>query len=137
EPDPKTDEDCLYLNVWAPAKRPRGRGPVVVFISGGGYTPGGQSLSLYWVDRLAKRGVVVVTIAYRLGVLGFLAHPELTAESAHRSSGNYGLMDQAAALAWVKRNVAAFGGDPGRVTIFGQSAGAMSVSQLMASPLAK
>jgi para-nitrobenzyl esterase len=137
EPDPKTDEDCLYLNVWAPAKRPKGRLPVMVFIPGGGYTNGATSLPLYWGDRLAKRGVVVVTIAYRLGVLGFLAHPELTAESAHHSSGNYGLMDQAAALAWVKRNIAGFGGDPGRVTIFGQSAGAMSVSMLMASPLAQ
>jgi para-nitrobenzyl esterase len=137
EPEPKTDEDCLYLNVWAPVKRPHGRLPVMVFIPGGGYTNGATSLPLYWGDRLAKRGVVVVTIAYRLGVLGFLAHPELTAESAHHSSGNYGLMDQTAALAWVKRNIAAFGGDPGRVTIFGQSAGAMSVSMLMASPLAQ
>jgi para-nitrobenzyl esterase len=137
EPDPRTAEDCLYLNVWAPAKRQRGRLPVMVFIPGGGYTNGATSLPLYWGDRLAKRGVVVVTVAYRLGVLGFLAHPELTAESAHHSSGNFGLMDQAAALAWVKRNIAAFGGDPGRVTIFGQSAGAMSVSMLMASPLAQ
>ncbi|HEX3364927.1 carboxylesterase/lipase family protein [Phenylobacterium sp.] len=137
EPDPKTDEDCLYLNVWAPAKRTRGRVPVMVFIPGGGYTNGATSLPLYWGDRLTKRGVVVVTIAYRLGVLGFLAHPDLTAESPHHSSGNYGLMDQAAALAWVKRNIAAFGGDPGRVTIFGQSAGAMSVSMLMTSPPAQ
>jgi len=137
EPDPKTAEDCLYLNVWAPAKRPARKLPVMVFIHGGGYTNGATSLPLYWGDRLAKRGVVVVTLAYRLGVLGYLAHPELTAESPHHSSGNYGLMDQAAALAWVKRNIAAFGGDPGRVTIFGQSAGAMSVSMLMASPLAQ
>ncbi|WP_372786495.1 carboxylesterase/lipase family protein [Phenylobacterium sp.] len=137
EPDPKTAEDCLYLNVWTPATRPAGKLPVMVFIHGGGYTNGATSLPLYWGDRLAKRGVVVVTLAYRLGVLGFLAHPELTAESPHHSSGNYGLMDQVAALAWVKRNIAAFGGDPRRVTIFGQSAGAMSVSMLMASPLAK
>jgi para-nitrobenzyl esterase len=137
EPDPKTAEDCLYLNIWAPAKRPAGKLPVMVFIHGGGYTNGATSLPLYWGDRLAKRGVIVVTLAYRLGVLGFLAHPELTAESPHHGSGNYGLMDQVAALAWVKRNIAAFGGDPGRVTIFGQSAGAMSVSMLMASPLAQ
>ena len=136
EPRPKTAEDCLYLNVWTPAKHSRERLPVMVFIHGGGYTNGATSLPLYWGDRLARRGVVVVTLAYRLGVLGFLAHPELTAESPHRSSGNYGLMDQVAALAWVKRNIAAFGGDPARVTIFGQSAGAMSVSMMMASPLA-
>ncbi|THD58486.1 carboxylesterase family protein [Phenylobacterium sp.] len=137
EPDPRTDEDCLYLNVWASAKRPRGQSPVMVFIPGGGYANGATSLPLYWGDRLARRGVVVVTVAYRLGALGYLAHPELTAESPHHSSGNYGLLDQIAALAWVKRNIAAFGGDPGRVTIFGQSAGAMSVSMLMASPLAQ
>jgi para-nitrobenzyl esterase len=137
EPDPRTNEDCLYLNVWAPAKRTHGAAPVMVFIPGGGYANGATSLPLYWGDRLAKRGVVVVTVAYRLGALGFLAHPELTAESPHHSSGNYGLMDQAAALAWVKRNIAAFGGDPARVTIFGQSAGAMSVSMLMTSPLAQ
>lgn len=137
EPEPKTSEDCLYLNVWAPATRAKARAPVMVFIPGGGYTNGATSLPLYWGDRLAKRGVVVVTVAYRLGVLGFLAHPDLTAESPRHSSGNYGLMDQAAALGWVKRNIAAFGGDPGRVTIFGQSAGAMSVSMLMTSPLAK
>jgi para-nitrobenzyl esterase len=137
EPDPKIDEDCLYLNVWAPARRTKAPLPVMVFIPGGGYTNGATSLPLYWGDRLAKRGVVVVTIAYRLGVLGFLAHPELTAESPGHSSGNYGLMDQTAALAWVKRNIASFGGDPGRVTIFGQSAGAMSVSMLMTSPLAQ
>ncbi|HZZ32288.1 MAG TPA: carboxylesterase family protein [Phenylobacterium sp.] len=137
EPNPTTAEDCLYLNVWTPAKRPAGKLPVMIFIHGGGYTNGATSLPLYWGDRLAKRGVVVVTLAYRLGVLGYLAHPELTAESPHHSSGNYGLMDQVAALAWVRRNIAAFGGDPRRVTIFGQSAGAMSVSMLMASPLAQ
>jgi para-nitrobenzyl esterase len=135
EPDPRTDEDCLYLNVWAPAGQPRIRRPVMVFIPGGGYTNGATSLPLYWGDRLARRGVVVVTVSYRLGPLGFLTHPELTAESTRHSSGNYGLMDQAAALRWVRRNIKAFGGDPGRVTIFGQSAGAMSVSMLMTSPL--
>ena len=137
EPDPKTSEDCLYLNVWAPAGRSRAVRPVMVFIPGGGYTNGATSLPLYWGDRLARRGVVVVTLSYRLGPLGFLAHPELTAESPHQSSGNYGLMDQAAALTWVQRNIRTFGGDPARVTIFGQSAGAMSVSMLMASPLAQ
>jgi para-nitrobenzyl esterase len=137
EPPPKVSEDCLYLNVWAPAGHRPGALPVMVFIPGGGYTNGATSLPLYWGDRLARRGVVVVTIAYRLGPFGYLAHPELTAESPHHSSGNYGLMDQVAALHWVRRNIAAFGGDPKRVTIFGQSAGAMSVSMLMASPLAE
>jgi para-nitrobenzyl esterase len=94
-------------------------------------------MPLYWGDELAKRGIVVVTVAYRLGPLGFLAHPDLTAESAHKTSGNYGLLDQLAALEWVQRNIAAFGGDPGRVTIAGQSAGAIAVSILMASPRAK
>jgi para-nitrobenzyl esterase len=137
EPDPKTSEDCLYLNVWTPSGKARAGRPVMVFFPGGGYTNGATSLPLYWGDRLARRGVVVVTVAYRLGPLGFLAHPELTAESPRHSSGNYGLMDQAAALAWVRRNIKAFGGDPGRVTIFGQSAGAMSVSMLMTSPLSQ
>jgi para-nitrobenzyl esterase len=137
EPDPKTSEDCLYLNVWAPTGHHHGRLPVMVFMPGGGYTNGATSLPLYWGDRLARRGVVVVTVAYRLGPLGYLAHPELTAESPHHSSGNYGLMDQAAALQWVRRNIAAFHGDPQKVTIFGQSAGAMSVSMLMVSPLAQ
>jgi para-nitrobenzyl esterase len=137
EPVPRTDEDCLYLNVWTPAKRRAGRFPVMVFIHGGGYANGATALPPYWGDRLARRGVVVVTLAYRLGVLGYLAHPELTAESPHHSSGNYGLMDQAAALVWVRQNIAAFGGDPAQVTIFGQSAGAMSVSMLMTSPLAR
>lgn len=137
EPDPKTSEDCLYLNVWTPSGPHHRRRPVMAFIPGGGYTNGATSLPLYWGDRLARRGVVVVTIGYRLGPLGYLAHPELTAESPHHSSGNYGLMDQAAALRWIRRNIAAFGGDPQRVTVFGQSAGAMSVSMLMTSPLAQ
>ncbi|HEX3887842.1 MAG TPA: carboxylesterase family protein [Phenylobacterium sp.] len=137
EPPPKTSEDCLYLNVWAPAGRRRGPLPVMVFIHGGGYTNGSTALPLYWGDRLARRGVVVVSLACRLGVLGYLAHPGLTAESPRHSSGNYGLMDQVAALQWVHRNIAAFGGDPRRVTLFGQSAGAMSISALMASPPAR
>jgi len=137
ETPPAVSEDCLYLNIWAPARRVPGLLPVIVWIYGGGYRNGSASMPLYWGDRLARKGVIVVTIAYRLGPLGFLAHPELTRESPHRSSGNYGLMDQIAALEWVHRNIAAFGGDPTRVTIAGQSSGAISVSVLMASPRAK
>ena len=129
-------EDCLHLNIWTPAARNGAGLPVIVWIHGGGYANGSASMPLYWGDRLALRGVVVVTVAYRLGPLGFLAHPELTRESGRGASGNYGLMDQIAALEWVRRNIAAFGGDPARVTIAGQSAGAMSVSMLMASPRA-
>jgi carboxylesterase type B len=119
------------------AKRAQEHLPVIVWIYGGGYINGSASMPLYWGDRLAHKGVIVVTIAYRLGPLGFLAHPELTRESPHRSFGNYGLMDLIAALEWIQRNIAAFGGDPRCVTIAGQSAGAMLVSMLMASPLAK
>ena len=137
EAPPAVSEDCLYLNIWSPAKNARARLPVMVWIYGGGFSNGSASMPLYWGDRLARKGVVVVTVAYRVGPFGFLALPALTGESARRSSGNYGLMDQIAALAWVKRNIAAFGGDASRVTIFGQSAGAMSVSLLMASPIAK
>jgi len=132
EPPPATREDCLYLNVWAPAKS-AARLPVIVWIHGGGWTNGATSLPLYSGDTLAARGAVVVSIAYRLGALGFMAHPALSAED-DGSSGDYGLMDQVAALRWVQRNIAAFGGDPGNVTIAGQSAGAMSVSLLLASP---
>lgn len=130
-------EDCLYLNVWTPAPRPRRRLPVLVWIHGGGFSNGNAALPLYWGDRLARREIVVVTFNYRLGAFGFLAHPELTRESAHASSGNYGLLDQVAALRWVRRNIGALGGDPDRVTIAGQSAGSSSVSILMASPLAQ
>jgi para-nitrobenzyl esterase len=137
ETPPAVSEDCLYLNIWAPVRRASKGLPVLLWIHGGGYTNGSAAMPLYWGDRLAKKGVVVVTIAYRLGPLGFLAHPELTGESAHHSSGNYGLMDQIAALAWVHKNIAAFGGDPNRVTVAGQSSGSISVSILMASPLAK
>ncbi|HEY1426494.1 MAG TPA: carboxylesterase family protein [Caulobacteraceae bacterium] len=137
ETPPPVSEDCLCLNIWTPAKSPRARLPVMVWIHGGGFTAGSAAMPLYWGDRLALKGVVVVTIAYRLGPLGFLAHPELTAESAHGSSGNYALMDQIAALRWVQRNIAPFGGDPARVTIAGQSAGSNSVSLLTASPLAR
>jgi para-nitrobenzyl esterase len=137
EKPPVTSEDCLYLNVWTPARKATERLPVLVWIHGGGHTNGSASMPLYWGDKLARRGVVVVTIAFRLGPLGFLAHPELTAESANKSSGNYALLDQIAALEWIQRNIGAFGGDRARVTIAGQSAGAMAVSMLMASPRAK
>jgi para-nitrobenzyl esterase len=137
ETPPVVSEDCLYLNLWTPAKSAQERLPVIVWIYGGGYINGSASMPLYWGDRLAQKGVIVVTIAYRLGPLGFLAHPWLTRESPQHSSGNYGLMDQIAALEWVQRNIAAFGGDPKNVTIAGQSSGSMSVSMLMASPLAK
>jgi para-nitrobenzyl esterase len=137
EATPRTSEDCLYLNIWTPAKR-RARGlPVIVWIYGGGYRNGSASMPLYWGDRLAHKGVVVVTIAYRVGPLGFLALPELTRESPQKSSGNYGLMDQIAALEWVHRNIRGFGGDPGLVTIAGQSSGSISVSILMAAPRAR
>lgn len=134
ETPPTVGEDCLYLNVWAPPRRDGHRSPVIVWIHGGGYTNGSASMPLYHGDSLARRGVLVVTIAYRLGALGFLAHSALSNESANRTSGNYGLMDQIAALRWVQRNIAAFGGDPHRVTIAGQSAGAMAISALLASP---
>jgi len=137
ETPPAVSEDCLYLNIWAPVRRADKRLPVLVWIHGGGYTNGSAAMPLYWGDRLAQKGVIVVTIAYRLGPLGFLAHPELTGESKHHSSGNYGLMDQIAALRWVHKNIVAFGGDPNRVTIAGQSSGSISVSILMASPPAK
>jgi para-nitrobenzyl esterase len=139
EVPPAVSEDCLYLNIWTPAKPANAheRLPVIVWIYGGGYINGSASMPLYWGDRLAHKGVIVVTIAYRVGSLGFLALPELTRESPHHSSGNYGLMDQIAALEWIQRNIAAFGGDLKNVTIAGQSSGAISVSILMASPRAK
>ncbi len=135
-------EDCLYLNVWSGAKaatekRPQERLPVLVWIYGGGFSSGGSGVPIYDGEATAKKGVVFVSINYRVGPFGFLAHPELTKESGHNASGNYGLMDQIAALQWVKQNIAAFGGDPGNVTIAGQSAGSMSVNCLVASPLAK
>lgn len=129
-------EDCLYLDVWTPALRPRAPLPVMVWIHGGGNVEGWGTQGIATGAWLASRGVVLVTIEYRLGVLGFLADSALSAESPHHSSGNYGLLDQIAALRWVRRNVAAFGGDPSRVTIFGQSSGALDVTCLMTSPLA-
>ncbi|MHC1726648.1 MAG: carboxylesterase/lipase family protein [Syntrophobacteraceae bacterium] len=131
----KFSEDCLYLNVWTTANKPDERLPVMVWIHGGGFNFGSASLPEYNSRNLAKKGVVVVTTNYRLGPLGFLVHPLLSGESAHNTSGNYGLLDQIAALKWVQRNIAVFGGDPERVTIFGQSAGSRSVTLLMISPL--
>jgi len=130
-------EDCLSLNVWTPAESSAESLPVMVWIYGGGFQAGSTSEPRQDGERLAGRGVVVVSMNYRLGVFGFLAHPELTKESEHQASGNYGLMDQTAALRWVKANIARFGGDPGNVTIFGESAGSFSVSAQMASPLAR
>lgn len=130
-------EDCLFLNVWTGAKSASEKQAVMVFIYGGGFNEGSSSVAVYNGSELAKKGVVVVTLNYRVGPFGFLVYPDLTKESEHHSSGNYGLLDQIAALEWVHRNIAAFGGDPHRVTIFGQSAGAISVADLMRSPLAK
>lgn len=135
-PPQKQSEDCLNLNVWT-AARPGEKRPVMVWIHGGALTRGSGSTWVYDGTAFAKKGVVLVTINYRLGPLGYLAHPELTAESPNHSSGNYGVLDQIAALKWVRKNIAAFGGDPGRVTIFGESAGSWSVNVLVASPLAK
>jgi para-nitrobenzyl esterase len=130
-------EDCLYLNVWTPAKTSKDRLPVMVWIYGGGFAMGSTSNDLYDGIGLSKMGVIVVSVTYRVGALGFMAHPELTAESEHHVSGNYGLLDQIAGLRWVQNNITAFGGDPSSVTIFGESAGAISVSMLAASPLTK
>ncbi|HEY4786036.1 MAG TPA: carboxylesterase family protein, partial [Bacteroidales bacterium] len=130
-------EDCLYLNIWTPSKSADEKIPVMVYIYGGGFS--GGSTSDPWIsgEKLARRGIVLVSIAYRANQLGFLAHPELSAESPHHVSGNYGLLDQIVALKWIQKNITAFGGDPNKVTIFGESAGAISVSMLCASPLAK
>jgi para-nitrobenzyl esterase len=128
-------EDCLFLNVWRPTKP--GRYPVMVFLHGGGFTYGAAGVPLYDGAALARRGVVIVTVNYRLGRLGFFAHPALTREDPDGMLGNYAIMDQVAALQWVKRNIAAFGGDPANVTLFGESAGAGSVQILMGSPVSK
>jgi para-nitrobenzyl esterase len=130
-------EDCLTLNVWTPRADPSAKLPVVVYIHGGSFREGSGAVDVYRGANLAPKGIVVVTINYRLGAFGFLAHPDLTAGSEHRSSGNYGLLDQIAALRWVKENIAQFGGDPHNVAIWGQSAGALSVAALVASPLAE
>lgn len=136
-PEKEISEDCLYLNVWTAARTPRERRPVLVYIYGGGFGSGGGNVPIYDGEAIAKKGVVYLTINYRVGIFGFFSHPELSRESGHQASGNYGLMDQIAALKWVKANIAAFGGDPDNVTIAGQSAGSMSVNCLVASPLAK
>ena len=130
-------EDCLYLNVWTPAKSDKERLPVLVYIFGGGFQNGDGSEPRYDGESMAKRGMVAVTVNYRTNVFGFFAHPELTKESPHHASGNYGLLDQVAALKWVQKNISEFGGDPKRVTIAGESAGSISVSALMASPLSR
>jgi para-nitrobenzyl esterase len=130
-------EDCLFLNVWTPAKTGRERLPVLVYFYGGGFTAGDGSEPRYDGASMARHGIVALTVNYRLGVFGFMAHPDLSRESPYRGSGNYGLIDQAAALVWVRDNIEAFGGDPRRVTIAGESAGSISVSALMASPLSK
>ena len=130
-------EDCLYLNVWTAARTPGEHRPVIVWIYGGGFGSGGAGVPIYDGAATAEKGVIFVSINYRVGIFGFFAHPDLSLESGHHASGNYGLLDQIAALKWVQRNIAAFGGDPANVTIAGQSAGSMSVNCLMASPLAK
>ncbi len=128
-------EDCLYLNVWTSATS--GKRPVLVYFYGGGFVAGDGSEPRYDGESMAQKGIVALTINYRLGVFGLFSHPELSAESPHRASGNYGLMDQAAALKWVKQNIAAFGGDPDKITIAGESAGSISVSAQMVSPVSK
>jgi para-nitrobenzyl esterase len=133
-----TSEDCLYLNLWAPeAARPGSNLPVIVFIYGGGNTIGSSGIPLYGGEAVAQRSAVFVNFNYRLGAMGFMAHPELTAESPHHQSGNYAFLDAIAALKWIQRNISKFGGDPSGVVISGQSAGAGVVSNLQASPLAK
>jgi para-nitrobenzyl esterase len=130
-------EDCLYLNIWTGANSAREKRPVIIFIHGGGFSAGSGSVPVYDGEEMAKKGVVFVAINYRLGIFGFLAHPELTAESEHHASGNYGLLDQIESLKWIHKNIAAFGGDPNNITLAGQSAGAVSVNYLIASPLSK
>lgn len=130
-------EDCLYLNVWAPAQPSKQKRPVLVYFYGGGMVAGDGSEARYDGESMARKGIVSLTVNYRLGVFGLLAHPDLSKEASYHASGNYTLLDQQAALAWVKKNIAAFGGDPDRVTIAGESAGSISVSALMASPLSK
>lgn len=130
-------ENCLYLNVWTPAKSANEKLPVLVYIFGGGFQNGDGSEPRYDGESMARHGIVAVTVNYRTNVFGFFVHPELTRESPHHASGNYGLLDQVAALRWVQKNIAAFGGDATRVTVAGESAGSISVSALMASPLSR
>lgn len=133
----KVSEDCLYLNVWTPAKHEGEKRPVMVIIHGGGFTSGSGSISLLDGEEMARKGLVVVTINYRLGVFGFLAHPALTKESPNQSSGNYGILDQIAAFHWIKENIKAFGGDPQNITADGGSAGSCSMLTMIASPLGR
>jgi para-nitrobenzyl esterase len=135
--EPARSEDCLYLNVWTSAKAANDKRPVMLWIYGGGFTGGSGGMAWYDGENLAAKGPVIVTINYRLGSLGFFAHPDLAKESGHNASGNYGMMDAIAALQWVKRNIAAFGGDPNNVTVAGESAGAIMVGALVGSPQAK
>src|SRR5215467_473905 len=135
--EPARSEDCLYLNVWTSASSANDKRPVMVWIYGGGFTGGSGGMAWYDGENLAAKGPVMVTINYRLGSLGFFAHPDLAKETGHTGSGNYGMMDAIAALQWVKRNIAAFGGDPNKVTVAGESAGAIMVGALVGSPLAK
>lgn len=132
-----TSEDCLYLNVWSPAKSDNEKLPVLVYFYGGGFAAGDGSENRYDGENMAKKGIVTLTVNYRLGIWGFFSHPELTKESPNHASGNYGLLDQNAALKWVQANISKFGGDPKRVTIAGESAGSIAVSAQMASPLSK
>ena len=136
QPEPLS-EDCLYLNVWTATQPKSEKRPVFVWIYGGGLSSGSSNCAIYDGEDIAKKGVVFVSLNYRVGVFGFMAHPELSKESGHNASGNYGFMDQMAALRWVQKNIAAFGGDPNNITIAGQSAGSFSVNALVASPLAK
>lgn len=136
--DAQPSEDCLNLTIWLPASaKPKSKLPVFIWYYGGGFVAGGNSEKRYDGEALAKKGIIVVEPNYRLGVFGFLSHPELSKESGHNSSGNYGLLDQVAALRWVVKNIATFGGDPYNITIGGESAGSLSVSALMASPLSR
>jgi para-nitrobenzyl esterase len=134
----KSSEDCLYTNIWVPpGTRPDAKLPVVVWIHGGGFQEGSINFDIYGGQEIAKKGVIYMGISYRVGIMGNLAHPELTRTSGHNASGNWGLMDQIAGLKWIQRNIAAFGGDPANVTVLGQSAGAMAVDVLQVSPLSK
>lgn len=130
-------EDCLYLNVWTPARNAKAKLPVLVYFYGGGFSAGDGSEPRYDGESMAQKGIVALTVNYRLGIFGFFAHPELSAETSYHGSGNYGLLDQNAALLWVKKNIAAFGGDPDHITIAGESAGSIAVSGQMASPLSR
>ncbi len=130
-------EDCLYLNVWTPTRSATAKLPVLVYFYGGGFAAGDGSEARYDGESLAQKGIVAITINYRLGIFGFFAHPELSAETSYHGSGNYGLLDQNAALVWVKKNIAAFGGDPDHITIAGESAGSIAVFGQMASPLSR